>query len=60
MVGENGQEDVPHRMWLQVYDEVLNEVKDSLKQQGREDEFIGSKVSPHPPQSDGASLEYDG
>ncbi|KAI0780414.1 Metallo-dependent hydrolase [Trametes elegans] len=44
MVDEDGKEDIPHRAWLQMYERVLNEVKDELKEQGREDEFIGSKI----------------
>ncbi|GBE89111.1 Adenosine deaminase CECR1-A [Sparassis crispa] len=44
MIGADGKEDVPHREWLIIYDRVLNEVKDELKRQGREDEFVGSKI----------------
>ncbi len=44
MVGEDGEENVPHRVWFQIYERVLNEVKEELKKQGREDEFVGSKV----------------
>lgn len=44
MVGEDGEENVPHRVWFQIYERVLNEVKEELKKQGREDEFVGSKI----------------
>ena len=44
MFGEDGQENIPHREWLLVYDSVMQEVKDELKLQGREGEFVGSKV----------------
>jgi adenosine deaminase CECR1 len=33
-----------HREWLVLFDEVIGEVKASMKEQGREDEFIGAKV----------------
>lgn len=41
----DGNECVPHREWLVMFDEVLKEVKEDLQKQGREDEFIGAKVS---------------
>lgn len=44
MFGQNGEENIPHREWLIVFDEVLHEVKDQLRKQGRGDEFFGSKV----------------
>ncbi|KAI8982866.1 Metallo-dependent hydrolase [Trametes punicea] len=44
MIAEDGQENIPHRVWFQTYERILNEVKDELKQQGREDEFVGSKI----------------
>lgn len=44
MVGADGQQNVPHREWLRVFERVLNEVKAELKQQGREGDFIGAKV----------------
>lgn len=44
MVGEDGQENVPHREWLLIFDRVLNEVKAEMTRQGREDEFIGARV----------------
>lgn len=45
MVSEDGEDNIPHREWLVVFDRVLNEVKEDMKQQGREDEFIGARVS---------------
>ena len=44
MVGADGERNVPHRVWLQIFDRVLNEVKASMHAQGRDDEFVGSKV----------------
>ncbi|KAG5220481.1 adenosine deaminase-related growth [Salix suchowensis] len=40
----DGNECVPHREWLVMFDEVLKEVKEDLQKQGREDEFIGAKI----------------
>lgn len=45
MIGEDGQENVPHRDWLLTFDRVLNEVKNEMEQQGRGEEFIGARVS---------------
>ncbi|KAI0374656.1 Metallo-dependent hydrolase [Pilatotrama ljubarskyi] len=44
MVGEDGEENVPHRVWFQIYERILNDIKDEMKAQGREDEFLGSKI----------------
>ena len=44
MIGEDGQENVPHRDWMVAYDRVLTEFKAELAAQGREDEFVGSKM----------------
>ncbi|KAI0695870.1 Metallo-dependent hydrolase [Cerioporus squamosus] len=44
MIGPDGQENVPHREWLIVYDRVIKEVKEEFARQGRADEFLGSKV----------------
>ncbi|KAH9848878.1 Metallo-dependent hydrolase [Lenzites betulinus] len=44
MIGEDGKENTPHRAWFQIYERVLNEVREELKAQGREDEFVGSKI----------------
>lgn len=45
MFGADGQENIPHREWLLDFDRVMNQVRAEMKQQGREDEFIGAKVS---------------
>jgi hypothetical protein len=45
MIGADGQENVPHREWLLIFDRVLNEVMVEMKGQGREDEFFGARVS---------------
>ncbi|KAF8077740.1 hypothetical protein FPV67DRAFT_10272 [Lyophyllum atratum] len=44
MFGADGQENVPHREWLLMFDRVLNEVKAEMKEQGREGEFIGARI----------------
>ncbi|KAF7363649.1 Brix domain-containing protein [Mycena sanguinolenta] len=44
IVGEDGQDNVPHSVWLQIFDKTLTRFKADLKQQGREDEFIGARV----------------
>ncbi|KAI0351477.1 Metallo-dependent hydrolase [Trametes cingulata] len=44
MVGEDGEENVPHRVWFEIYERVLDEVKQEMKAQGRDDEFIGSRI----------------
>lgn len=44
MYDENGQANVPHREWLLDFDRVLKELKEEMKDQGREDEFIGAKI----------------
>ncbi|KAI0332618.1 Metallo-dependent hydrolase [Cubamyces sp. BRFM 1775] len=44
MVGEDGEENVPHRVWFEIYERVLKEVNDGLKEQGREDDSISSKI----------------
>ncbi|KAG6862094.1 hypothetical protein C0995_007224 [Termitomyces sp. Mi166 len=44
MVGEDGEENIPHREWLLMFDRVLTEVKDDMQRQGREGEFIGARI----------------
>ena len=56
MWGEDGEENVPHRVLLAEYDRILNEVKQEMRQQGREDEFIGSKVHTVPTKNDDLAL----
>ncbi|KAF8891209.1 hypothetical protein BD779DRAFT_1670856 [Infundibulicybe gibba] len=43
MIGADGQENIPHREWLIMFDRVLEEVKESMKQQGHS-EFIGARA----------------
>lgn len=45
MVRANGKNDLVHREWLEIFDKVLGEVRDEMHQQGRDDEFVGAKVS---------------
>jgi hypothetical protein len=44
MFGPDGQENVPHREWLIIFNKVVNSIKDDLKKKGREDEFVGARV----------------
>ena len=44
MYGADGQENIPHREWVRIFEEVMNEVKDEMTKQGRGDEFIGARV----------------
>ncbi|SRR6266576_1892324 len=44
MVDADGLENVPHREWLRIFERVLNGVKMEMKEQGREDDFVGAKV----------------
>ncbi|KAJ6630590.1 hypothetical protein B0H10DRAFT_1981901 [Mycena sp. CBHHK59/15] len=44
MFGEDGQENIPHREWLMIFEEAQNKFKADLKSQGREDEFIGARI----------------
>ncbi|KAF9015519.1 hypothetical protein BDQ17DRAFT_1295372 [Cyathus striatus] len=44
MYGADGQDNIPHREWLLMFDRVQREVKEEMKNQGREDEFIGARI----------------
>ncbi|KAF8635817.1 hypothetical protein AX15_000017 [Amanita polypyramis BW_CC] len=44
MVGADGQQNVPHREWLLIFERVLKEIKAELKRQGREGDFVGAKI----------------
>jgi adenosine deaminase CECR1 len=44
MFGADGQENILHREWLIMFGKVMNEVKDEMKKNGREDEFVGARV----------------
>ncbi|KAA1469338.1 adenosine deaminase-like growth [Dentipellis sp. KUC8613] len=40
----DGNLNVPHREWVVDFERVMNEVKQDLKAQGREGEFVGAKM----------------
>ncbi|TFY82989.1 hypothetical protein EWM64_g1023 [Hericium alpestre] len=40
----DGHLTVPHREWMLDFECVMNEVKEELKAQGREDDFVGARV----------------
>ncbi|KIY43531.1 adenosine deaminase [Fistulina hepatica ATCC 64428] len=44
MVGPDGQDNIPHREWVAMFDEVQNEVKADMKAKGRDDEFLGARI----------------
>lgn len=44
MFRQDGQENIPHREWLFMFETVINEAKDDMKKKGQEDEIIGAKV----------------
>ncbi|KAH7908872.1 Metallo-dependent hydrolase [Hygrophoropsis aurantiaca] len=44
MVGEDGQENVPHREWLITINKVAQDLKQSLKERGCEDDLIGIRI----------------
>ncbi|KAI0748686.1 Metallo-dependent hydrolase [Daedaleopsis nitida] len=44
LVGEDGEENVPHRVWVETFDRIQNEVRASLAAEGRADEFVGAKI----------------
>ncbi|KAI0351486.1 Metallo-dependent hydrolase [Trametes cingulata] len=44
IIGADGEQNVPHSAWLALYDRILEEVKTDMTRQGRENEFVGSKV----------------
>jgi hypothetical protein len=44
MVGPDGQENVPHREWILMFEQAFKEVKEELAQQGRRHELLGAKV----------------
>lgn len=62
MLGADGRENIPHRNWLILFSEVMEEVKEEMRQQGRPDDFIGGKVrnliKPSEPVYDGAGRLY--
>jgi len=44
MFDADGNENVPHREWVLDFEEAISEVKTALKEQGREEEFVGAKI----------------
>lgn len=44
MIGPDGEENIPHKEWLDMFQDVLDEFRESLRAQGRDGEFIGAKV----------------
>ncbi|KAI9448908.1 hypothetical protein BJY52DRAFT_1309800 [Lactarius psammicola] len=44
MFDADGNETVPHREWLLDFGRAISEVRTTLKEQGREEEFVGAKV----------------
>ena len=44
--GPDGRDTLTHRDMLKIYGGVVQEVKDEMKRQRREDEFVGSRVCP--------------
>lgn len=44
MIGPDGQENVAHEEWIEIFDKTIISVKGELKAQNRGDEFIGAKV----------------
>ncbi|KDR73569.1 hypothetical protein GALMADRAFT_251310 [Galerina marginata CBS 339.88] len=44
MYGADGQDNIPHREWLVMFDRVSNEVKEEMAQQGRAGQFIGARI----------------
>ncbi|KAI0658813.1 Metallo-dependent hydrolase [Cubamyces menziesii] len=39
-----GEETMDHKGFLELYDSVVEDVKAKMKEEGREDEFVGSKI----------------
>ncbi|KAI0063425.1 adenosine deaminase-like growth [Artomyces pyxidatus] len=44
MFDASGEQNVPHREWLRDFDRIVKEIKEELKNEGREDEFFGAKI----------------
>ncbi|KIM48764.1 hypothetical protein M413DRAFT_15077 [Hebeloma cylindrosporum] len=44
MYGADGQENIPHREWLVMFDRIMNETKAEMEAQGRPDDFIGARI----------------
>ncbi|KAI0780406.1 Metallo-dependent hydrolase [Trametes elegans] len=44
IIGADGKKDVYHRAWLELYDNIIEDIKLEMRNQAREDEFVGSKI----------------
>lgn len=44
MYDENGEQTIPHREWVILFNDVVKEVKAEMEAAGRGDEFVGAKV----------------
>ncbi|KAH8117190.1 adenosine deaminase-related growth [Phellopilus nigrolimitatus] len=44
MIGADGQQNVTHREWVMMFEQVVNELKADLAVQGRTDEFYGARI----------------
>jgi len=47
MFDADGNQNVPHREWVSDFEQAISEVRRALKEEGREEEFIGAKVGGH-------------
>ncbi|THH06492.1 hypothetical protein EW145_g4051 [Phellinidium pouzarii] len=43
-VGADGQQNVPHREYVMIFERIVNEIKAELAAQGRGDEFQGARI----------------
>ncbi|KAF8598475.1 adenosine deaminase-related growth [Ceratobasidium sp. AG-I] len=43
-IREDGSENLVHRDWMVLFNEAIEEVKASMKEQGRGDEFVGARI----------------
>ncbi|KIJ35773.1 hypothetical protein M422DRAFT_180404 [Sphaerobolus stellatus SS14] len=44
MIGADGEDNVDHFEWLEIFERVVDRVKRELKEEGREDEFYGARI----------------
>ena len=44
MVGLDGEENVPHSQWVRIFGEVVDEIKQEMKDRGRDDDVGGARV----------------
>ncbi|EEB91591.1 hypothetical protein MPER_10026, partial [Moniliophthora perniciosa FA553] len=44
IIAADGRQDIPHRQLVAIFDRVLREVKEEMKDKGREGEFIGARI----------------